>query len=143
MSNLIESAKRSIDRLLSEACQRAAEAGQLPAGAALTGTVEIPKDTRNGDYAANHAMAGAKALHMAPRKIAELLVSNLELSGSWFSSVEVAGPGFINFRLVFTLHSTLHTPSSFTYFRGLLFSAWKVRFSLCLLPTGKGKFLLA
>ena len=99
MSNMIQNAKDSIQTLLTDACARAVEKGQLPAGAVLTGTVEIPKDTLNGDYAANHAMTGARALHMAPRKIAEALVENLALEGSWFSSVEVAGPGFINFRL--------------------------------------------
>ena len=99
MANMIQNAKDSINALLEAACARAVEKGQLPEGASLSGTVEIPKDTANGDYAANHAMTGARALHMAPRKIAEALVENLDLDGSWFSSVEVAGPGFINFRL--------------------------------------------
>ena len=99
MANMIENAKNSVNALLAAACERAVEKGQLPAGAALSGTVEIPKDTANGDYAANHAMTGARALRMAPRKIAEALVENLDLAGSWFDSVEVAGPGFINFRL--------------------------------------------
>ena len=99
MANMIQNAKDSINALLNDACLKAAAKGQLPEGAALSGTVEIPKDTQNGDYAANHAMTGARALHMAPRKIAEALVENLDLEGSWFSSVEVAGPGFINFRL--------------------------------------------
>jgi len=99
MANMIQNAKDSISTLLQRACEKAAEKGQLPAGAVLSGTVEIPKDTQNGDYAANHAMTGARALHMAPRRIAEVLAENLDLTGSWFSSVEVAGPGFINFRL--------------------------------------------
>ena len=99
MSNMIENAKLSINSLLCAACEKAVKNGELPEGAVLHGTVEIPKDTANGDYAANHAMTGAKAMRMPPRKIAETLVKNLELDGSWFSSVEVAGPGFINFRL--------------------------------------------
>ena len=99
MANLIESAKEKIDAILADAYAKAAEKGQLPAGAELKGSVEIPKDTANGDYAANHAMTGARALHMAPRKIAEALAQNAELEGTWFDSVEVAGPGFINFRL--------------------------------------------
>ena len=99
MANMIQNAKDSINALLNDACLKAAAKGQLPEGAVLSGTVEIPKDTQNGDYAANHAMTGARALHMAPRKIAEALAENLDLEGSWFSSVEVAGPGFINFRL--------------------------------------------
>ena len=44
-------------------------------------------------------MGAAKALHMAPRKIAEVLASQLKLEGSWFESVEVAGAGFLTFRL--------------------------------------------
>ena len=99
MANLIQGARERVSELLQSAYEKAAEKGQLPAGAVLSGTVEIPKDTANGDFAANHAMAGARSLRMAPRKIAEALAANMELEGSWFSSVEVAGPGFINFRL--------------------------------------------
>ena len=99
MANLIENAKNQINTLMAEACARAVEKELFPADAKLNGTVEIPKDQRNGDYAANHAMAGAKALHMAPRKIAETLVDNMALEGSYFDSVEIAGPGFLNFRV--------------------------------------------
>lgn len=99
MSNMIQNAKDSINGILAKAYEKAAQAGLLPSGAELSGTVEIPKDSSNGDFAANHAMTGARALHMAPRKIAETLIANMELEGSWFSSVEAAGPGFINFRL--------------------------------------------
>ena len=99
MPDLIDAAKKSIETLLNESCRRAAEKGQLPAGAELSGTVEVPKDPTNGDFAANHAMSGARALRMAPRKIADALVENLDLAGSWFASAEAAGPGFINFRL--------------------------------------------
>ena len=97
--NLIESAKKQIDALIHSAYDAAAAKGELPAGAEVRGNVEIPKDTRNGDYAANHAMAAAKALRMAPRAAAERLTANMDLSGSWFDSVEIAGPGFLNFRL--------------------------------------------
>ena len=99
MINMIENAKLGVNELLNTAYAKAVEAGELPAGATLNGTVEIPKDTANGDYAANHAMTGARALRMAPRKIAETLCKFVTLDGSLFSSVEVAGPGFINFRL--------------------------------------------
>ena len=105
MANMIQGAKDRISEILTAAYNKAVEKGELPAGAALSGSVEIPKDTANGDYAANHAMTGAKALHMAPRKIAEALVANMELEGSWFSSVDVAGPGFINFRLAESWYS--------------------------------------
>lgn len=97
--NMIAKAKEQVDELLKKAYIKAAEKGELPEGAVIAGNVEIPKDTTNGDYAANHAMASAKALRMPPRKIADALVNNLELEGSWFSSAEVAGPGFMNFRM--------------------------------------------
>ena len=99
MANLIQAAKDSINSIIQAAYLKAVEKGELAAGAELTGVVEIPKDSANGDYAANHAMTGARALRMAPRKIAEALAANAELEGTWFSSIEVAGPGFINFRL--------------------------------------------
>ena len=98
MANLIEMAKSQADSLLQAAYGRAVAGGRLPEGG-LRGSVEIPKDTRNGDYAANHAMAAAKSMHMAPRRVAEELLACLELEGSYFSACEIAGPGFLNFRL--------------------------------------------
>lgn len=99
MTNLIDAAKKEIAALLNDAYEKAAEKGELPAGAAPAGTVEIPKDTSYGDYASNAAMTAAKAMHMPPRKIAEILAANMDLSGSFFESVEIAGAGFLNFRL--------------------------------------------
>lgn len=99
MANLIEQAKLKADELLRDAYASAAAKGILPEGADLKGNVDIPKDTKNGDYAANHAMVNAKALKSNPRKIAEALVAEVNTNGSWFDSVEIAGPGFINFRL--------------------------------------------
>ena len=99
MANLIEQAKLKADELLREAYASAAAKGILPEGAELKGSVDIPKDTKNGDYAANHAMVNAKALKSNPRKIAEALVAEVKTEGSWFDSVEIAGPGFITFRL--------------------------------------------
>lgn len=99
MANLIEQAKLKADELLREAYAAAAAKGLLPEGAELKGNVDIPKDTKNGDYAANHAMVNAKALKSNPRKIAETLLGELHTEGTWFDSAEIAGPGFINFRL--------------------------------------------
>ena len=96
----IESAKQEINVCCHIAAyEKAAAEGQLPSGADIQGIVEIPKDVKNGDYAANHALAGAKQMKMPPRKIAEILLENIDLQGSFFSSVDVAGPGFINFWL--------------------------------------------
>ena len=90
MADLIERAKTEIDALIKSA---------VPALSDVPGSVSIPKDTRNGDFAANHAMAGAKALHAAPRAIAEDILKNIALENTFFTSAEAAGPGFLNFRL--------------------------------------------
>ena len=97
--NMIEEAKKQIDALVRGAYAAAAGKGLLPAGAELKGTTEIPKDPGHGDYACSYAMSAAKAMHMAPRKIAETLAGEIDFAGSWFDSVEVAGAGFLNFRL--------------------------------------------
>ena len=99
MSNMIQAARQQVSALTQGAYEKAAAAGLLPAGAEVKATVEIPKDTAHGDYASSFAMAGAKALHMAPRAIAQIIVDNLELEGSFFQKVEIAGPGFLNFTL--------------------------------------------
>ena len=56
--------------------------------------MDIPKDTKNGDYATSFALAAAKALGKAPRDIAQALMDHMELEGSYFDKVEMAGPGF-------------------------------------------------
>ena len=99
MTNMIQSAKDQVSQLTQAAYEKAAAAGLLPAGAQVKATVEIPKDAAHGDYASSFAMAGAKALHMAPRQIAQIIADHLELEGSYFQKAEIAGPGFLNFTL--------------------------------------------
>ena len=99
MANMIQYAKEQVSRVIAQAYEKAAAAGALPGGVAVKGTVEIPKDPKNGDYAASFAMAGAKAMKMAPRAIAQALMDHMDLGDTPFASVEIAGPGFLNFRL--------------------------------------------
>ena len=99
MINMIQNAKDQVLSLTYAAYEKAAAAGTLPAGVEVRAGVEIPKDTANGDYTTTFALAAAKAMGKSPRDIAAILKDNLELEGSFFSSVEIAGPGFLNFRL--------------------------------------------
>ena len=99
MSNMIQAAREQVAALTQAAYERAAAEGLLPAGAEVKATIEIPKDVTHGDYASSFAMAGAKALRKAPRQIAEVIVSHLDLAGTFFDKVEIAGPGFLNFTL--------------------------------------------
>ncbi len=61
--------------------------------------VEIPADKSHGDFATNIAMVCARVFRKAPRQIAELIQSHMDLQGTYFSSCEIAGPGFLNFFL--------------------------------------------
>ena len=97
MTNPIQAAREQVAQLTQAAYEAAAAKGLLPAGQTVQGTVEVPKDSRNGDLASSFAMAGAKALHMAPRAIAQIVLEHLELEGSLFQRAEIAGPGFLNF----------------------------------------------
>ena len=99
MNNMIQSARAQVAQLTQAAYEKAAAAGVLPGGAEVSATIEIPKDTAHGDYASSFAMAGARALHKAPRVIAQAIVDHLDLEGSYFRKVEIAGPGFLNFTL--------------------------------------------
>ena len=100
MKNLVEQAKNQIRDMLTAAAEKAAEAGQFPEGAELAPfTVERPADVQNGDFASNAAMVSARNLHMAPVRIAAALSEHLNLEGSMFERCDIAGPGFMNFRL--------------------------------------------
>jgi len=61
--------------------------------------LERPRNPDHGDWATNVAMTLAKPLRRAPRQIAEELVARIDADAAGVSSVEIAGPGFINFRL--------------------------------------------
>ena len=58
--------------------------------------IEIPKDSTKGDYSTNIAMRLTKLLRKNPQMIAQELVNELE-NTKGVKSVEIAGPGFINF----------------------------------------------
>jgi len=60
--------------------------------------IEKPNQPEHGDAASNIAMNLASVLKMNPRKIAEQIVEGLEYDKQNIQSVEIAGPGFINFR---------------------------------------------
>jgi arginyl-tRNA synthetase len=60
--------------------------------------IERTRDVRHGHFASNVAMRLAKALQQSPRAIAEAIVAALP-KASIIASTEIAGPGFINFRL--------------------------------------------
>ncbi|MBC3803706.1 arginine--tRNA ligase [Acetobacterium fimetarium] len=66
--------------------------------------LEIPREKEHGEYSTNIAMQLPKQTKKPPRFIAETLVANIETEGSCIDSVEIAGPGFINFKLKKSWH---------------------------------------
>jgi len=67
-----------------------------PASIAL----EYPEDAGNGDFSTNLAMANAKAMKASPKQLADKITAEFSKpSPDFIQLIEVAGPGFINFKL--------------------------------------------
>ena len=64
----------------------------------VTIELERPRDRSHGDLSTNLALMLAKRLKRKPRELAGELAANLEIDRDVIESVEIAGPGFINFR---------------------------------------------
>ena len=96
--NFIKNKKSELYDLIYCAYKKAVSAGQLNELSDYTCDIELPKEKKNGDFSANIAMKNAKQFGQPPRKIAEILVENLEIDNT-ISKCEIAGPGFINFYL--------------------------------------------
>ena len=80
----------------------AAELDQLSPGAGLKAAFESPKVAAHGDFASTAAMQLAKPLKLNPRQVADGLKAALlatPVYQRWVDAIEIAGPGFINFRL--------------------------------------------
>ena len=80
----------------------AAELEKLSPGAGAKAAFESPKVAAHGDFASTVAMQLAKPLKLNPRQLAESLqaaLMALPVYQRWVDAIEIAGPGFINFRL--------------------------------------------
>jgi arginyl-tRNA synthetase len=80
----------------------AAELEKLTPGAGAKAAFESPKVAAHGDFASTAAMQLAKPLKLNPRQLAESLqaaLMALPVYQRWVDAIEIAGPGFINFRL--------------------------------------------
>lgn len=91
--------KNDISERLKQALFAAKDGGELCFEEIPAFVIEIPREKTHGDFAANIAMVMAKQAHMAPRKIAEIILANLRTEGSFIDRTEIAGAGFINFFL--------------------------------------------
>ncbi|MBR2109159.1 MAG: arginine--tRNA ligase [Ruminococcus sp.] len=95
--NTLDTAKIQLRSAVENAIKKAMENGELINAEIPEFIIETPADRKNGDFATNAAMAGARVFKTAPIKIAQAITSNIELDGTYFDRCETAGPGFINF----------------------------------------------
>ncbi len=127
MSYVVKTAEKQIEEIIKNALQKAIEKGKLPEGELPDFKTEVPADRTHGDYSTNAAMVSARVFKAAPIKIAAALCENAQLEGSYFSSVEAAGAGFINFKL------------NADYYADILFDVEKRGLSYGSSELGKGK----
>ena len=100
MSKIVKKTEIELKNIIEQAVKKAVSNGALPEAEMPQFNIEKPANKEdNGDYSTNVAMAGARAFKKAPRMIAEAIVSCIDLDGTAFERVEIAGPGFMNFFL--------------------------------------------
>ncbi len=99
MSQLVKETQMELREKILDALGRAVANGELPAEPLPAFNIEKPANSANGDFSSNIALVGAKAFKKAPRIIAQSIADNIDLDGTLFEKVEIAGPGFLNFYL--------------------------------------------
>ena len=90
--------RESLESVLYQALKAAVEAGELPLNEIPQPSLERPREEGHGDWACTIAMRLAKAAHMNPRAIAQVIVDHLP-ANNLIESFEIAGPAFINLTL--------------------------------------------
>jgi arginyl-tRNA synthetase len=97
--SLYENIKTRIMERLAEAAHNAKAAGTLNFEELPNYVLEEPRERQHGDLATNLALVLAKQAKRSPREIAAVIINHLNATGTWIESTEIAGAGFINFRL--------------------------------------------
>ena len=90
--------KARIRDLMQQAVDALQQSGSLTLDASVDIQIENTRDPAHGDFACNLAMMLAKRVGKKPRDLAEELVAALP-QADWVTAVDIAGPGFLNFRL--------------------------------------------
>ncbi len=90
--------KQQLETLLTDALRQLPAAVDATSNSAIQVEIERTRDTQHGDFSSNIAMQLARPLRQKPRDIAAALVARLAPS-ELIAEVNIAGPGFINFRL--------------------------------------------
>ncbi len=97
--SIYEQLKEKITANLVKAANLAREAGELNFSDIPNFVLEVPREKAHGDLAANLAMLLTRQAKASPRIVAEKIISYFNADGTWVKDIEIAGAGFINFRL--------------------------------------------
>ncbi|MEW9699229.1 arginine--tRNA ligase [Paenibacillus sp. SI8] len=94
--NVLNEVKTTVKQAITEAVLAAGivQAEQMPEI-----ILEVPKEKAHGDFATNVAMQLTRIAKQNPRQIAEQIIANLNKEKANISEAEIAGPGFINFKM--------------------------------------------
>jgi len=89
--------KQTLTDILIQALTRAKDKGELKLETQPAITLDTPREKSHGDLATTLAMTLARPESKPPRKIAEIIVANIQDEDGVIAKTEIAGPGFINF----------------------------------------------
>ena len=90
--------REKISKIVEHAISAAVDAGEINLSSIPDTAIERARDISHGDWATTVALRVAKEAGMSPRAIAEVIVKHIDKSDI-IENIEIAGPGFINFRL--------------------------------------------
>ncbi|MFA5072778.1 MAG: arginine--tRNA ligase [Nitrospirota bacterium] len=91
--------KQTVTEILLDALDRARKKGELKLETCPVVFLDTPREKNHGDLATSLAMTLAKPEAKPPRKIAEIIIANIQDETGIIEKTEIAGPGFINFFL--------------------------------------------
>jgi arginyl-tRNA synthetase len=91
--------KRKLDILLREALRKCFETQKLSETSLPEYVIEVPSNSNHGHFATNLPLALAALQRKRPRDLATVIVDSLEDTDQLIETVDIAGPGFINFTI--------------------------------------------
>ncbi|HOO11543.1 MAG TPA: arginine--tRNA ligase, partial [Bacillota bacterium] len=97
--NMVQKIAEQIREIVGESVKGCIDKGLLSIENIPEIQVEIPREREHGDFSTNIAMVLAKQAKKSPVAVARDIVENADYEGTYVDSMEIAGPGFINFRL--------------------------------------------
>tara|TARA_Y100001960_G_scaffold173385_1_gene181857 strand:+ start:785 stop:2449 length:1665 start_codon:yes stop_codon:yes gene_type:complete len=92
--------KKAIKEIIKCSLEKAKDSGELQLLNAPDVVIETPKDEKMGDFATNVAMTLARNERKNPKVIAEIIRRHIEDGVDGLDSVEIAGPGFLNIKML-------------------------------------------